>query len=98
MHNSCALDVCKSKDHLVDHLTHQREEKRGRGGGEEEKSPTNILFFNVFILKLLLFEVMIETCGFSEQLHWCSVCDPPKSCWMMKSENMSVWLNKMVLA
>jgi len=51
---------------LVDILTPQREERRG-GGGEEEKSPTNSPFFNVFILKLLLFEDMIETCGFSEQ-------------------------------
>jgi len=50
---------------LVDILTPQREERRG--GGEEEKPPTNSPFFNVFILKLLLFEDMIETCGFSEQ-------------------------------
>ncbi len=66
MHNSCALDVCRSKDHLVDILTCEREEKKKEEEEEEKKQspPTNILIFNVFILKLLLFEVMIETCGF----------------------------------
>jgi hypothetical protein len=33
-----------------------------------------------------------------EQLQQCSVCGPAKENWMKKSQNMPVWLSKMVLA
>jgi hypothetical protein len=75
-----------------DILTSPIKEKRGGGGGgEEEKSPTNNThIFNVFVLKLVLFDDMIimKPEGSQSKLHWCSICDPPKSycCWMMKSE------------
>jgi flagellar biosynthesis chaperone FliJ len=35
---------------------------------------------------------------YSEQLHWCSVCDLANENWMKKSQNLLVWFSKMVLA
>jgi hypothetical protein len=32
------------------------------------------------------------------KLHLCLVCDPANDNWLKKSQNMPVWLNKMVLA
>jgi hypothetical protein len=49
--------VNKSKDHLFYILAHQREEKkrrRRRRSRRRKVPPTNVLIFNVFILKLLV--------------------------------------------